>query len=161
MPILLISAILLHLLIYRKKKIYQIDKPTLKINKNDPDIENAYYINKDFVELLVNFVGIESTYNYCNASLQSCLCLHKYIRAIYRSQRMVNSASTSLTPLFLRPIPTSITNLLVPISGLAFRRWNYVITFITFDLALLLVSNNPNNLVCLNTGCEIILVNKM
>lgn len=61
---------------------------------------------------------------------------------------------------FNKPIFYSIAQLSIRISGLAFRKYSYMTTSIIFDLTTLLASDNPNNSVCLNTGCRVTLVDK-
>lgn len=130
------------------------------MNKNNSNVRDAYYTNEGFEELLVNFVRIKSTYDCYGIFFQSCLSLHKYIKASCRSQRIVDFADTSSTFFFSRPIFISMANLSTSGSGLIFRRQSYATNSITFDLALLLASGNHNSSICLDTSCGVILVDR-
>lgn len=58
-----------HYVYYMKEKaVYQINnKPNPEIEEDDPNRGDAYYTNKSFEELLVNFVEIESSYDRFDA----------------------------------------------------------------------------------------------
>lgn len=108
--------------IQKKKKISQIDNnPNFKMNKDNPNIKNAYYINNGFEKLLVNFIEIKSIYNYCSTFFQSCLSLYRHIGASYKSQYTIKSTNINSTFSFPRLILIFTANLIASSSNLIFK----------------------------------------
>lgn len=145
----------------KEKGIYEIDNnPASEIDEEDLNAKNFYFTNKGYKELQVNFVRIESMYNRCSTSFQSCSTLHKYIKSRCNLLERLAVAETSLEPLSPRPVLHFAAKLSALGSGLKLRDWNYAITSITFDPAIWPAISDPNTSVCLNTSCEVSLVDK-
>lgn len=112
------------------------------------------------MELQVNFLGIESTYDCFATSFCSCSALHNYIRARCNIFERVILAGMSSSPSFTRLILCPIARLSVLGSSFVFREWSYAITLVIFNPVELSSSNNFNCLVCLDTAYRVILVGK-
>lgn len=70
-----------------EKGMYQVrNKQIPEIEEDDANRGNAYYINKGFDEILVNFVKIKSSYNCYGTFFQSQLTLHKHFKKSYKIQ---------------------------------------------------------------------------
>lgn len=114
------------------------------------------YSDKDFNEIFVNFVGIETTCLKCYSSLLSKSKLHKYVRADCIKETLPPS---STKPSLSIPIMTSKTIHQSWASGLRFRGWAYATASITYMLKHLPPNSDLNSSACLDTGCSITLVN--
>lgn len=119
----------------------------------------TYYTDKPCDKLQVNFVRIESVCDRCTAAFPSRFALHKHIRNRC-SPPQEAIAETCPSSSFARLVLRSAAKLSAPGSGLAFRGWNYVTTSITFDFAALPSPTDPDGSVCLDTGCEVTLVDR-
>ena len=119
----------------------------------------TYYTNEPYNKLQVNFVGIESICDRCTAAFLSRSALHKHIRTgCVMLRKVILETDSGLSS--AKPILKSIAKLPTPGSGLAFKSWSYVTTFITFDPTALLSLTDPDSSVCLDTGCGVTLVDK-
>lgn len=105
-------------------------------------------------------MGIESTFSHCATFFRSCSTLHSYIKSGCSTPTRVALAKTGIDLVFARPILRSVAKLSIPGSGLAFKGWTYTITAIIFDPAIEPATDDPNALMCLDTGCEVTLVDK-
>lgn len=104
---------------------------------------------------------IKSTCNYYTTFFHLCSALYRHIKARCNVFKRIALAKIDLGPFFATPIFCSKAKLSALGAGLMFRRWSYITTLITFDPAILPVVSNPNSLMCLDTRCEVILINKI
>ncbi len=142
-----------------EKGVYQVDKEVSEELEEDLPQNETYYIDEPYDELQVNFVGIELVCNRCTSAFPSRSALHKHIKnGCIPFQEAV--AEMGPSPSFARPILKSTARLSAPGSDLAFRGWNYVTTSITFDPVALPSPTDPDGSVCLDTGCEVTLVDR-
>lgn len=146
-----------------KKGVYQLNEDLIKnqpesfytiFNKND---KNVTYADKDFEEVAVHFVAHEALCSKCRATFSSKTKLHYHLKSGYQE-----AISPSLPAKHAFSIPI-IASKAVHQSfgfGLTFRGWTYVTTTVTLAPNYLPPKSNPKSTTCLDTRCEIILVNK-
>lgn len=92
---------------------------------------------------------------------QSCFALYNHIKSSCSIFAWVILVEMGIYLTSARPILRSAAKSSASGSGLAFRGWIYAITAITFDPTIELATNDPNILVCLDTGYGVILIDKV
>lgn len=103
----------------KEKKIYQINEKDFKNRPQgfyttfDSIGEKVNYFNKDFKEVIANFVGIETVYLRYNSSFSFKLQLYKYLKA-----SCVGTIQTTLFSLTQSILSISIVELKVIIPSL-------------------------------------------
>lgn len=122
--------------------------------------KGPYYTNKGYQELQINFVGIKSSCHYYNTFFQSRSTLYKYVKEGCKILKVTAYSETAIL-LSLQPIIKSVAKLSAPGSKLAFRGQNFATTVVMSDLTLPPIKHNSYSLVCLNTGYEVTLVNRI
>lgn len=123
----------------------------------DADGEDFTYSDEGFDEVVVNFVGIETSCSKCHSSFPSKSKLHKHIKAGCVREALPSSStqlSSSIPVIASMAIHQSFS------SGLAFRGWTYATTAITLDPHCLLHNSDPESTACLDTEYGVTLVNK-
>lgn len=88
-----------------EKKVYQIDnKPTPKIEINNLNTSNSYFINEGYKKMQINFVEIESICDHCMTFFHSHFALHRHIKAGCNTLKRTTLAEIDSILSFARPI---------------------------------------------------------
>lgn len=118
---------------------------------------NVTYSDKGFDKVLVNFVGIETTYLKCRSSFPSKSKLYKHLKAgcVEEASPLSSAQPSSSIPIVMsKAIHQSLG------SGLGFRGWTYATASITLTLEHLPPSSDPDFTACLDTGCGVTFVDR-
>ena len=146
-----------------EKGVYQVVDKTMEDQPEDfytifdANGENVAYLDEGFDEVVINFVGIETSYSKYHSFFPSRSKLHKHIKA-GGVREALPSSSTQLFSLIPVVVSTAVHQSFA--SGLAFRGWTYAIIAITLDAHRLPRDPDPKLTACLDTGCRVTLVDK-
>ena len=119
-----------------KKEVYQVDDEAIEDQPEgfhiifNVDGEDVTYSDEGFDEIVVNFVGIETSCSKCHSSFLSKSKLHKHIKAGCVGETL---PSSSTQPSSSIPVIASMAVHQSFGSGLAFRGWTYATTAITLN----------------------------
>lgn len=115
------------------------------------------HLNKGFVEVFVNLIGIEAVCSKCRSSFPSKSKLHRHIKSKYVggfSPFSSTQASSSIFAIISKAVYQFLG------SGFGFGGRTYAIAAVTLTSYHLPQSSDPDFIACLNTNCAVTLVNR-
>lgn len=115
------------------------------------------YSDEGFDKVLVNFVGIETTYLKCRSSFSSKSKLHKHVKA--NCVEKASPPSSAQLSLFISIVMSKVIHQSLR-SGFGFRGWTYTIASITLTSEHLPPNSNLDSTTCLDTDCGVTLVDQ-
>lgn len=115
------------------------------------------YLDKGFDKIAINFIEIETLYTKCCPIFLSRSKLFNHLK---------NGCLEMTSPFFPIQAISFISIITFKViyqffgSGLAFRDWIYAIALITLTPKHPLLNSNPESIACLDTRCEVTVVDK-
>ena len=146
-----------------EKEVYQVDKDAVEnqlkgfYNTFEEKNDDVTYSDKGFDKIAVNFVGIETSCIKCRTTFPSKLKLHNHLKngcLEMSSIALLAQAALSISIIASKTIDQSFG------LGLVFRGWIYATAPITLTPEHLPSYSNLDSIACLNTRCEVTLVDK-